>query len=935
MDESREELLRLFFDHHGLLANQDIIYKENIIDYVTRDKTRIAKFPDITDDDQYIINTVQMRNNITPFPELNESKYIRSRSNYNVEFRGVESRDKLKTKIYQESFEMPLMTPDGYFIIQGVEKAPLIQEYKSRNTMFYSVNGESIIAETRLRGCRNTLKMAYESQITIQLLMDKGEKSGPIPSITINDLFKTWYQEGEIRPIDIAVNLVKGTARQFEVFSALTSSMSNDIIDTEEYEYFTDYVMGSASRKEVVLTLTHMIYKCVSIKFGDILPTDRDDYGYKIFHSSGAVLGKLMRRALNRVAGKLESKIDDLVYSPMKTGSIEINNTIKNKMVVQVGKRSRLDTISSVRRVVVPADDNSTADAMRQINITQHGYICPTETPEGKQVGLIKTLAMTCIISSTTYIDEEYFQHYIIDIQSGPVLICNGTVLGFVDPMSYTRIRSLKIIHPFLSVNMDNGNIYIRTWEGRLMRPLIRTNREVFSWNIIKNKTWENLLSEGVIEYVDPIELQSLEICSRSYNGYPQNYTHMELAPYTMFGISASTIPYINHNQGARGIFASSMVKQAMESSEALNNHLHSDGKFLIYGQRSLVSTGNNINNLNPNGVNVLVCIMSYGGYNQEDAIIVNKNFADYGGFSSINGKVKRIDNSTGDRKFIFSDEGSNKIDLSREADPLKRDIWIVDGTTDKTTIKTQSDIKISDTELYYRNHRLLRMGDKIASRHAQKGVIGCIMPKEDMPFTEDGMTPDIIINPHGIPSRMTMGQILEGVTGRKCAIKGTFADGTPFGKYKLEEFGEDSVEFTSGIDGEIMYSYGSIHLVYYMPLTHQALDKIYIRATGPRSELSRQPVSGKTNEGGLRFGEMEQDLLIARGCSSIIQDVSKNSDMTNFEVCSSCGNFPVQSKKCLLCASTKITRLEMPYSIKVLKDMLIASNLDLRIIPK
>ncbi|KAF8513041.1 hypothetical protein JB92DRAFT_2721984, partial [Gautieria morchelliformis] len=192
--------------------------------------------------------------------------------------------------------------------------------------------------------------------------------------------------------------------------------------------------------------------------------------------------------------------------------------------------------------------------------------------------------------------------------------------------------------------------------------------------------------------------------------------------------------------------------------------------------------------------------------------------------------------------------------------------------------------------------------GDKLSSRHAQKGVVGLILDSIDMPFTEYGIILDIIINPHSVPSSMTMGQLIEGMLGRKCAIAGRFADGTPFSNIDISQELDNKVTLINGITGEVMESYGVIDIVYYMVLTHRVVDKIYIRSVGPRNEFSHQPVPRKAKDGGLRFGEMELDLLIAHGSASMTLNMIRNSDMTIFRMCRECKYFPIDGNKCRMC---------------------------------
>ena len=846
MDASRTSLLEKYFDHHGLLANQDVIFQEVVIDELSE-------------------------NNKLEVPNENDIEYIRNRESYNFHVNG------------KESFDVPMMNSRGFFIIDGVEKVPLIQENKSRNSMFVTSDDGEITCETKFPNSRNSLKVVYSKDIYIRIITGDNTKD----RLYISSLLRKWNMNSTF--ID----------------------MDNEEIKDDLYNYFIENIIGSSSKVEVVRTIEFMLYKCTLVLTNREKETDRDHYGYKTFQSSGNIISSLIRRAMDKKTGKIKKRIEDELYSVMRTGLLRVRNVVKSKMVIQVGSRSELDRISSIRRITMSVDENSTSFPMRQIHETQVGFICISETPEGKQTGLIKNLASTCIISSNT---RDVYNELLgmVSQESDPEkrVVYNGVVIGFKNDSTIIGLHELKKNNRYLSFHEEKDAIYIRTWTSRLMRPLIKTCGKVINWDKLDGKSWNDLVSAGLIEYLDPLETSFSKIAQTSYGGEPENYTHMEIHPCTMFGIPASSIPYINHNHGARAIFASSMVKQALQAPPIMDR----DGKFLLYSQRPLVDTTvNRIIGTNPNGINVLTCIMSYSGYNQEDAIIMKKSFAERGGFMSINNKIKRLDKQLGDRVVINTE----------------KNMWVIDGINEKVVNTYKADSLISNTEVMSSEVRFPQIGDKFASRHAQKGVLGMLMPEEDMPFMKDGTIPDILINPHGIPSRMTMGQMIEGIEGRKCVITGTFKDGTPFQDVEISKLREEKRHvMMCGMTGEIMESLASIDIVYYMPLAHQVADKIYIRSTGPRSELSHQPVSGKNKGGGLRFGEMEMDLLIAHGASELIRDITNNSDIQEFDLCTSCGIFP--SYAC--CDERKIEKIRIPYSLKVLRDVMLTKNIDVRI---
>lgn len=333
----------------------------------------------------------------------------------------------------------------------------------------------------------------------------------------------------------------------------------------------------------------------------------------------------------------------------------------------------------------------------------------------------------------------------------------------------------------------------------------------------------------------------------------------------------------------------------------------------------------------NPNGVNLVVCIMSITGYNQEDAIIVKKSSIDRGLFSSV---VKHTSTVTVDNPWNIVDDQGKLCILHGGTEKTLTDVKSmmlrpkVTGVKESIVENGRSKIDVTMEE-----NRNLHLGDKLASRHAQKGVVGMIMNEEDMPFTSSGMTPDIIINPHAIPSRMTVGQLLEGVLGKHSAMTGTFEDGTPFlrkNKKELEDIVSmnDTEQVTLGTTGESVKIPVAMGIVYYMALKHQAADKMYVRSAGPKSIMSRQPISGRSKGGGLRFGEMEYDCLVAHGASKLVTEISENSDMVDVPYCASCCVVTdVFDSPCRLCGGNTIYK-RMPFSYVVLKDLMLASNI-------
>ncbi|EEQ82318.1 hypothetical protein NCER_100983 [Vairimorpha ceranae BRL01] len=525
----------------------------------------------------------------------------------------------------------------------------------------------------------------------------------------------------------------------------------------------------------------------------------------------------------------------------------------------------------------------------------------------------------------------------------------------------------------------------------------------------IKRCTWNDFIENGLIEFLDveeeevsmiamsPDQLNSVKKDLRASEDLNINYTHCEIHPATILGICASVIPFPDHNQSPRNTYQSAMVKQAM-GIYATNFMLRMDtlSNILFYPQKPLVTTKSmeyiRFKELPP-GQNAIVAIASYTGYNQEDSIIMNQSAIDRGLFRSFfyrtytdqenttrpgtheefckplrsevirmrNLNYSKLDNDgiiptgtrvTGDDVLIGKVSPILDPERSTKGNPvyLKKDSSTSmrrteDGFVDSVIVTNKEGYKFAKVKV--RSCRIPQMGDKFASRHAQKGTVGITLNQEDMPFTSEGIVPDIIINPHAIPSRMTIGHLIECLMGKTCALTGEEGDATPFNGVTVDNISEKLKEYNYQQRGfEVMYNGMTGHKLraqiyigptYYQRLKHMVDDKIHARAKGPLQILTRQPVEGRSRDGGLRFGEMERDCIISHGASAFLKErLMDVSDPYTCCICDLCGLIAIDTKRyneCKGCNNrTNLSLVEIPYAFKLLIQELMGMNIAPRI---
>ena len=548
-----------------------------------------------------------------------------------------------------------------------------------------------------------------------------------------------------------------------------------------------------------------------------------------------------------------------------------------------------------------------------------------------------------------------------------------------------------------VSYDENTNEIYINTDGGRVQRPLIvvENGKPSLTEDLINKVkkgelTWDDLVTQGIIEYLDAEEEENAYI-AQNEDELTKEHTHLEISPVSIFSVITSMIPYLPHDMSGKALHGAKMFKQSAGLTAA--NYCYrtdTEGFLLYYPQKSIVRTKTmDIVNLNkrPQTQNFVVAIMPYYGFNMLDAVVINegaiqralgrtaylrtydstqkrypggqkdkfeipdaetvgylgeKYYKGVGedGLAEIESKVEEKDvivGKTSPPRFLeevseFGVVKEKRTDASLNVRKEKG------GYVDKVVI-TEDTNGNTLAKVTIRSERIPEVGDKFSSRHGQKGIVGAIVPEEDMPFTADRIKPDLILNPHSIPSRMTIGHLLEMLAGKAASVKAEDIDATPFEETPRQDLMKILAEnglrsdgretFYDGVSGERIEGDIFVGIVAYHRLYHMVRHKMQARARGPVQILTRQPTEGKEKEGGLRFGEMEGETLVGHGASMLLYEkYIESSDKVSELVCEKCGliaiNDRIRSRKyCPVCGGAKVYPVEMSYGFKLMLDEL------------
>ena len=722
-------------------------------------------------------------------------------------------------------------------------------------------------------------------------------------------------------------------------------------------------------------------------------------------------------------------------------GKNRVGVVLKTGVAQVLQRLTFMSSLSHLRRLNTPLEKTGKITKPRQLHNTHWGMLCPAETPEGQACGLVKNLSLMAFVSVGTPskliqrdLDEIPDFQKLSELSPESIrgkskIFINGSWVGITNnPEDIMKRlvgqRRKDDISKEISIvnNFMNKEIRIYTDSGRSLRPLFvvekyknenneTSSRLKITKQDIRDLTdqkmkFDDLVDNGVIEFLDVEEEESSMIAMKitdlvNNRHYCTTYTHCEIHPAMILGVAASIIPFPDHNQSPRNVYQSAMGKQAIGIySTNFNMRMDTLSYLLFYPQKPLVVT-QSMEFLKfkalPAGINAIVAIMCYTGYNQEDSVIMNQSSIDRGLFRSaffrtytseqrIESKLKNEQFEVPDRRqvskyrmgnygkldceglippgtkvrgddiiigktgLIQYDEDDEKAGIIKRKTDLSEAIRPSEEGTIESVMLTTNRSGYTIAKVKCRSVRIPQIGDKFASRHGQKGTIGMTYRQEDMPFSMEGITPDIIVNPHAIPSRMTIGHLIECLNSKVAALRGLEGDSTPFTSVTVDRIanhlhqlgyqkhGNETI--FNGFTGrkvDMLIFFGP---TYYQRLKHMVDDKIFSRARGPVQILTRQPTEGRARSGGLRFGEMERDCMISHGAALFLKErLMDVSDKYRVHVCQTCGLFAVadidsQTFRCNLCKedSAGIVQATIPYACKLLFQELMAMHITPRI---
>ncbi|HLD37476.1 MAG TPA: DNA-directed RNA polymerase subunit B'' [Candidatus Nanoarchaeia archaeon] len=934
------------------------------------------------------------------------------------------------------------MDPGGYFIVNGNERVMVMIEDLAANQPFIEKSSAGVLM-LRLfskRGAyRIPVSIAESKDGIIEVSFSRFKN---IPSVLMlkalgmereADIAKAIGKETDSTIVNLYEFADVHTAEDSMAKIAEKTSLEGtkkEVLDRVKQRidaYFMPHIgTEKQDRIEKAVTLCKLIKQLLIAKENPNIRTDKDHYSNKRVRLSGDLMADLFRVNLNILIRDIQYTLQKIArrkkFYSMKTiakstlfshrieSAIATGNWIGEKTGVtqNMDKTNSLAVLSQLQRVASTLTGEQENFAARTLHPTHYGRFCPIETPEGTEIGLRKYLSLLARISTHVPLDEPLFVKGMekagLNKESGKTdVFFNGRFIGYVNEatgfIKAIRDKRRKTELPTeLSVTYEKhlDMVSISTDPGRVLRPLIIAEngiKRLKDEHIVMLEQgkidWNGLLKEGVIEYLDAAEEENALIALNDNEITPE-HTHLEIDTIDFLGAVTSLVPYGNHDQSSRLNRGSKTQKQALGLYSAnFHSRLDTDVSILHYPQKPIVRsfTYDKIN-IYPAGQNVVVAVMTYEGYNMEDAVILNKGSVERGvGRSTyfkpytstelhyaggLSDEICIPSKDTGGYRTeaayrFLEDDGiaypesvmqESEVVIGKVSPPKflseAREITIKTKKESSSTIKQEEKGVVDgvfitiDREgnkvvhVRTRDLRIPELGDKFSTAHGQKGVVGAIVPEMDIPFTARGVRPDLIFNPHSIPGRMTVGYLLELISGKVGCVSGKIVDGTSFSGMTSDELEKTLQEHGFRYDGkETMYDGVTgkqlkakifIGDMYYLRLKYMVANKMHVRASGKVALLTRQPVEGRSRGGALRLGEMEQQALAAHGASLLLKE-RYDSDKVVVHICSKCGAMGIKDNIrnrfiCPLCNSNEVEPIEISYAFKLLLEELMSLHI-------
>jgi DNA-directed RNA polymerase subunit B len=955
--------------------------------------------------------------------------------------------------------------PGGYFIINGSERVLVTQEDLAPNRILIEMKkrGGRVTSLAKVfstaQGVRAPVTMERSKDGSLHVSFPSVPRKIPfaviMKALTLSsdrDIVEAVSDDHEVRK-ELIPSLDEGSEITDEekaldfIGKRVAVGQTMDYRINRAREILDKYLLrhigtGPDERLGKAFFLGQMAQRILELELGKRQEDDKDHYANKRLKLSGESLISLFRVAFMSLCRDIKYQLErtavrgrtpniktavraDVITERLRH-ALATGNWVGGKAGVSqlLDRTNYISTLSHLRRVVSPLSRNQPHFEARDLHPTHFGKICPSETPEGPNCGLVKNLAMDAYIS--VGVDEKKAEDFLYTAGLNKLqnmkstdpckIFLNGRLLGshpdpkaLVDEVRKARRKNLLSSEVNINFYEDIEEIQINCDHGRVRRPLIvieKSKTKITQKHLEKIKsgawTWSDLIQRGLVEYLDAEEEESAYIAMTPEDlEKDADYTHLEIAPSSILGICASLIPFAEHNQSPRNTYEAAMAKQAL-GMYAANHRLRVDTRshILFYPQKPLVKT-HGMDTINfhkrPAGQNMVIALLSYEGYNMEDAIIFNKQSIDRGlarsaffrryeaeerrypagqedrferidkdvrGFRppesyvhlSPDGIVEPESEVSGDEVIIGRTSPPRFLEEYSEFEvraPIRHETSISMRHSEEGYVDTVILTETSDgnrlVKVKMRDMRIPELGDKFASRHGQKGVIGLIAEAEDLPFTAEGVIPDIVVNCHAIPSRMTIGQILETMASLLGAEEGQVIDATPFEGIASDElvarmkdlglnyYGKQAMY--NGINGKKYEVDIFCGMAYYQKLHHLVKDKTHARSRGPVQILTRQPTEGRAREGGLRFGEMERDCLVGHGAALLLKErLLEESDKTTVNVCGTCGVIATYDRNrdkyiCPICkGESQVSQVIMSYAFKLLLQELLSLGMMPRI---